>query len=65
VKERTPDQVRADIEVAREETLRSLDVVRQELTDAIDWRSHYRRHRWQWLLVAGALGFIVGYRTRD
>jgi hypothetical protein len=64
VNDRSPEQVRADIEVAREATLRSLDAVRQELSDALDWRTHYRRHRWQWLAVACGVGFIIGTQTR-
>jgi ElaB/YqjD/DUF883 family membrane-anchored ribosome-binding protein len=64
VSDRTPEQVRADIEVAREATLKSLDVVRQELTDAVDWKSHYRRHAWQWLAVAAGIGFLIGTQTR-
>jgi ElaB/YqjD/DUF883 family membrane-anchored ribosome-binding protein len=64
VNDRTPEQVRADIEVTREATLRSLDLVRQEITDAMDWRTHYRRHRWQWVAVAAGLGFLIGIQTR-
>jgi hypothetical protein len=56
--------VRADIEVAREATLKSLDVVSKQLTDAFDWRLHYRRHSWQWLAVAAGLGFLIGTQTR-
>ena len=63
VVERTPEQLRAEIEVTREATLKSLDLVRQELTDAFDWRTHYRRHSWQWLAVAAGVGFIIGMRT--
>jgi hypothetical protein len=62
--DRTLEQVRADIEVAREEALSSLDLVRQELVELVDWRVHYRRHCWRWLGVAAGLGFFIGFQSQ-
>jgi ElaB/YqjD/DUF883 family membrane-anchored ribosome-binding protein len=65
VTERTPEQVRVDIELAREATLRSLDQVRQEVVDLVDWKARYQRHPWRWLAVVAGVGFFIGYQTRE
>jgi ElaB/YqjD/DUF883 family membrane-anchored ribosome-binding protein len=64
VTDRTLEQMRTDVELAREATLESLDRVRQGFVEIVDWRAHYQRHSWQWLAVAAGLGFFIGYQTR-
>jgi len=64
VGDQTTQQVHAEIELAREATLTSLDQVRRELVEVVDWRTYYRRHPWGWIAVAAGLGILIGHRTR-
>jgi ElaB/YqjD/DUF883 family membrane-anchored ribosome-binding protein len=55
--------MRADIEKAREATLESLDRVREEMVEFVDWHVHYQRHSWRWIAVAAGLGVLIGYQS--
>jgi hypothetical protein len=57
---RTPEEIRASIEQNRLELGRSLEKLRDEVTELTDWRSQLRRNQEQLTLVAAAAGFVIG-----
>jgi len=57
---RSPQQIREDLERAREATEDSLELVRRELLAATDWREWVRRRPWTFLSIAAALGLGLG-----
>lgn len=62
--ERDPSLIRADIDDARAEIARSIEILRHEVRERTDWR-HWVRERPAILLGgAAALGFWFGYRGR-
>jgi hypothetical protein len=60
---RSADQVRAEIERAREQIQTSVLALREEVGRAADWRAWIRRRPGLWLGAAFAAGFYLG--TRD
>jgi len=57
---RTPDQIRASIELNRRELGTSLEQLRAEVTALTDWRRQLREHRREALVVAAVAGFVIG-----
>jgi hypothetical protein len=57
---RTPDEIRASIEVNRQELGTSLEKLRGEVVRLTDWRSQLRLHEQQALIGAGIAGFVLG-----
>jgi len=57
---RTPDEIRASIEVNRQELGSSLEKLRGEVVRLTDWRSQLRLHERQALIGAGVAGFVLG-----
>jgi hypothetical protein len=57
---RTPEEIRASIEVNRQELGTSLEKLRQEVGELADWRSQLRRHQREVLIGAGIAGFVLG-----
>ena len=57
---RSPDEIRASIEVNRHELGTSLEKLRGEVGRVADWRAQLRQHRTQVLIGAGVAGFILG-----
>jgi hypothetical protein len=57
---RTSAEIRADIDAQRAELGRSVDQLRDRVTEITDWRSQLRKHRKQIIIGAVATGFIVG-----
>jgi hypothetical protein len=57
---RTPEEIRASIEQNRQELSRSLDKLRDEVTELTDWRSQLRRNQEPLTIAAAATGFVVG-----
>ncbi|MFI5028134.1 MAG: DUF3618 domain-containing protein, partial [Solirubrobacterales bacterium] len=53
---RTPAQIRSDIDVQRQDLGRSVEQLRNRVTELTDWRRQVREHRSQ--LIAGAA--VVG-----
>jgi prefoldin subunit 5 len=57
---RSPDEIRASIEVNREELGTSLEKLRQEVIQLTDWRSQVRAHQQQLMIGAAVAGFVLG-----
>ena len=57
---RTPEEIRASIEVNRQELGRSLEKLRLEVGVLTDWRGQIRRHQREVLIGAGVAGFVLG-----
>ncbi len=57
---RTPDEIRASIELNRRELGTSLERLRGEVVRATDWRAQIRRHQRQVVIGAGVAGFVLG-----
>ncbi len=57
---RTPEQIRASIEVNRAGLVASVQALQGELAELRDWRSQIARHRRQILIGAGIAGFVLG-----
>jgi ElaB/YqjD/DUF883 family membrane-anchored ribosome-binding protein len=59
---RDADQVRAEIERAREQIQSSMMALRHEVSQAADWRRWVRQRPGLWLGAAFAVGFYLGTR---
>ena len=57
---RTPEEIRRSIEANRAELGLAVERLRTELTRAMDWRAHLRRHRREVLIGAAVAGFVLG-----
>ena len=57
---RTPEEIRASIELNRRELGSSLERLRGEVVRATDWRGQIRRHQRNVLIGAGIAGFVLG-----
>jgi hypothetical protein len=57
---RTPDEIRASIEVNRQQLGGSLVKLRQEVAELTDWRGQLRAHQREVLIGAGVAGFVIG-----
>jgi hypothetical protein len=57
---RTPEEIRASIEQNRAELGASLENLRHEVEVLTDWRSQLRAHQQQFVIGAGAGGFVIG-----
>jgi hypothetical protein len=57
---RTPDEIRASIEVNRQELGTSLEKLRREVVHLTDWRAQIRAHKPQVLIGAAVAGFVLG-----
>lgn len=59
-KARTPEEIRASIEQNRQALGTSLDKLRVEVGELMDWRSQLRRHQREVLIGAAVTGFVLG-----
>ncbi|MFL5822725.1 MAG: DUF3618 domain-containing protein [Solirubrobacteraceae bacterium] len=57
---RTPEEIRASIELNRQELGQSLERLRGEVTRLTDWRGQLRDHQREAIVAAAALGFFLG-----
>jgi hypothetical protein len=57
---RTPDEIRASIEHNRQELGHSLEKLRGEVGQLMDWRAQLRQHQREVLIGAGVAGFVLG-----
>ncbi|HMY26770.1 MAG TPA: DUF3618 domain-containing protein, partial [Solirubrobacterales bacterium] len=57
---RNSTQIRADIDAQRAELGKSVDQLRDRVTELTDWKSQLRKHRKQIIVGAVATGFVVG-----
>lgn len=57
---RTPAQIRSDIDAQRQDLGRSVEQLRNRVTELTDWRRQVREHRSQLITGAAIVGFAVG-----
>jgi len=57
---RSPEEIRASIETNRQELGLSLEKLRTEVGELMDWRSQMRQHQREVLIGAGVAGFVLG-----
>lgn len=57
---RTPEQIRASIELNRRELGTSVERLRTEVAVLTDWRRQLREHRREALIAAAVTGFVLG-----
>ena len=61
--ERTPEQVRAEIERTRADLALQVSALRQEMDRATDWRGWVREHPIGFVAGAFVLGFLLADRS--
>jgi len=57
---RSPEEIRASIEQNRQELGISLEKLRLEVGQLMDWRSQLREHQRDAMIGAAATGFVLG-----
>lgn len=57
---RSPEEIRASIEQNRQALGTSLEKLRVEVSELMDWRSQIRRRQRDVLIGAGIAGFVLG-----
>ncbi len=57
---RSPEEIRASIEQNRQQLGHSLEKLRGEVGELMDWRDQIRRHQREVLIGAGIAGFVLG-----
>ena len=57
---RSPEEIRASIEQNRQELGTSLEKLRYEVGELMDWRSQIRRRQREVLIGAAVVGFVLG-----
>ena len=57
---RSPQEIRASVEVTRQELEYSLNDLQSKVRELSDWRSQIRQHRKQVLIGAAVAGFLIG-----
>ena len=57
---RSAEEIRSDIETHREELGRSVEALRNRVTELTDWRRQIREHRTELIAGAAVAGFVIG-----
>jgi hypothetical protein len=57
---RTPEEIRASVEVTRQELQYSVNDLQGKINELTDWRSQVARHRREILIGAAVAGFVIG-----
>jgi hypothetical protein len=57
---RSPEEIRASIEQNRQELGTSLEKLRVEVGELMDWRAQIRTHQRELLIGAAVTGFVLG-----
>jgi len=58
--ERSPAEIRRDIDLQRQDLGRSVEALRGRVTELTDWRRQVREHRSQLIVGAAVAGFALG-----
>jgi hypothetical protein len=59
---RTSAQIRADVEIQRQQLGQSVEALRGRVGELTDWRRQVREHRRELIVGAAVVGFAVGMR---
>jgi hypothetical protein len=57
---RTPEEIRASVEVTRQELQYSIHDLQGKINELTNWRAQLARHRKQVLIGAAVAGFVIG-----
>jgi hypothetical protein len=57
---RSPQEIRASVEVTRQELEYSINDLQSKVRQLSDWRSQLQQHRKQVIIGAAVAGFVVG-----
>ena len=57
---RSSAEIRQDIEAQREQLGKSVEALRNRVTELTDWRRQVREHRQELMVGAAVVGFAVG-----
>jgi hypothetical protein len=60
VTERSPAEIRRDIDLQRQDLGRSVEALRGRVAELTDWRRQVREHRRELIVGAAVVGFAVG-----
>lgn len=55
-------QIRESMQESREKIAESLDQLRFEMQEAVDWRAWVEEHPWETVGIAFGVGFMIGFR---
>jgi hypothetical protein len=58
--ERSPAEIRRDIDLQRQDLGRSVEALRGRVAELTDWRRQVREHRSQLIVGAAIAGFAIG-----
>jgi hypothetical protein len=58
--ERSPAEIRRDIDMQRQDLGRSVEALRGRVAELTDWRRQVREHRSQLIVGAAVAGFALG-----
>lgn len=58
--DRSPAEIRRDIDLQRRDLGRSVETLRGRVTELTDWRRQVREHRSQLIVGAAVAGFALG-----
>lgn len=58
--ERSPAEIRRDIDAQRQDLGRSVEALRGRVAELTDWRRQVREHRSQLIVGAAVAGFALG-----
>ncbi len=58
--ERSPAEIRRDIDLQRQDLGRSVDALRGRVAELTDWRRQVKEHRSQLIVGATVAGFVIG-----
>ncbi len=61
---RSPQQIRAEIQRAREQIASSMMALKEEVQARTDWRGYVRKNPVPFFAGAFALGFLLAFRRR-
>ena len=56
---RTPEEIRASLEVRRSELSSSIELLRDDVTELSDWREQIRRNQKAVAIAVGVTGFVL------
>lgn len=60
---RTPEEIRREIEMQRRQLGTSVEQLRGKVTELTDWRRQVREHKRELIIGAAAVGFVIGMRS--
>jgi len=59
----TPDDIKKDIEQARERLGANLNQLETRVKSTLDWRSHFDRNPWAFVGGAFGVAFLIGWMS--